>query len=309
MGRKRVLLKGGLGNQLFQWGFAHLLRAQGHRVSLVAFENRLNSSFDISQHSRFLLLRNIMENCNCVDIETVYLDLPVYRVLRDPEARWNPFRVYPNFLRNFDSNSFQFIEINSVSKVRNFSGYYQNIDLLRPVEAILARELRKYLDGQDSNSDIVSNVHPHIIHIRRGDFATPPHFNTIGVLSSEYYFRATNSLNVRPWVAVTDDPFNMSDVSDRIQIEKILGPSELDTIGALRAMANAKTLVIANSTLSWWGGFLATHQGGKVVAPSSWHRRSDGSQLDVLKHDKFETVEADFFQTIHDYELSQNHLG
>ena len=275
-------------------------------MSLVAFENRLSPSFDISQHSRFLQLRKIMENCNCLDIETVYLDLPFYKVLRDPEARWNPFRLYPNFIRNFDSNAFQFIEMKSVSKVRNFSGYYQNFDLLRPIEDILARELRKFLDGQHSNSDIVSNVHPNIIHIRRGDFATPPHFSSIGVLSSEYYVRATNFLNVRPWVAVTDDPFNISDVSARIQVEKILGPSDLDTIGALRAMANAETLVIANSTLSWWGGFLAAHQGGRVVVPSTWHRRSNGSRLDVLTHDKFKIVEADFFQTIHDYELSKN---
>lgn len=53
-------------------------------------------------------------------------------------------------------------------------------------------------------------------------------------------------------------------------------------------------------------GFLAAHQGGRVLAPSTWQRRSDGSRYDALTHDKFETVEADFFQTIHDYELSKN---
>lgn len=306
MSRKRVLLKGGLGNQLFQWGFAHLLHAQGHRVSLVAFENRLSPSFDISQHSRFLLLRKIMENCKCVEIDTVFLDVPVYKVFRDPEARWNPFRILPNFVRNFDANAFQYIEMERISNVRNISGYYQNFELLQPVEDILALELRKFLQGRHSDCDTVSSGDLNVIHIRRGDFATPPHFSTIGVLSSEYYVRATKAVNVRPWIAVTDDPLNISDISTRIQVEKILGPSDLDTIGALRAMANARTLVISNSTLAWWGGFLATHQGGRVLAPSTWHRSGEVSPLDALTHDKFETVEADFFQNIHDYELSKN---
>lgn len=306
MGRKRVILKGGLGNQLFQWGFAHLLQAQGHDVSLVAFEKKSFPSFEVSQHSRFSDLRKIMENCNCLEIETIFLDIRFYRVIRDPEAKRNPFRIFPNFIRNYDENPFQYIETESISRVRNLSGYFQNFELFRPVQNTLAMELRKFLNGQALDSKNFPQGECNIIHIRRGDFATPSHFSTIGILSSEYYIRATKVLNVSPWVAVTDDPLNVSDVTSLIQIDKILGPSDLDTIGALRTMANARNLVISNSTLSWWDGFMAVHQGGRVVAPSRWHRSADVSSLNVLKHQKFETAEADFFQDIHEYEVLKN---
>lgn len=275
-------------------------------MSLVAFENRSRPSFDISRHSRFLHLRRIMENCNCIEIDTVFLDLPFYKVLRDPEARWNPLRILPNFVRNFDENAFQYIAMESISNIRNLSGYYQNFKLLKPVEYTLAMELQKFLDTPIPNEVSPPNAIPNIIHIRRGNYALPSQFSTLGVLSSTYYLRATSALNIYPWVAVTDDPLNMLDVTTQIQIEKILGPSDLNTIGALRAMANSRTLVISNSTLAWWGGFLAAHKGGRVVAPSSWHRKSGAPSLDVLTHDKFETVQADFFQNIHDYEMSRN---
>lgn len=306
MSKKRVLLKGGLGNQLFQWGFAHLLQAHGHQVSLVAFEKRRSPAFKIPSQSRFPHLRRIMENCNCIEMETVFLDLPYYRVIRDPEAKLNPFRIFPNFIRNFDGNAFQYIGTEDISRVRNLSGYFQNFELLKPVENTLAMELRMFLDGQNPDSNNVLKGESNIIHIRRGDFATPSHFSTLGILSSEYYLRAVKALDADPWVAVTDDPSNMLDITSRIQIDKILGPSDLDTIGAFGAMANARKLVISNSTLSWWGGFLAVHQGGSVVAPSIWHRSIGASSSNVLKHQKFETVESDFFQNIHDYEMSKN---
>mgnify|MGYP000430315286 CR=1 FL=1 len=50
---KRVILKGGFGNQLFQWGFAHYLQSLGYRVSLIAYDQYVASE-DSDEQKKFL---------------------------------------------------------------------------------------------------------------------------------------------------------------------------------------------------------------------------------------------------------------
>jgi hypothetical protein len=72
------------------------------------------------------------------------------------------------------------------------------------------------------------------------------------------------------------------DVIASIDPEIVLGPSESNAWQVLRIMAQAEHVVLSNSTLSWWGGFLAAKKGGKVIQPQPFYKEvSDYSnQLD-----------------------------
>jgi len=298
MMNKRVILKGGFGNQLFQWGFAHYLQSLGHRVSLIAYETSRSGSIQ-SQYSQ---IRGLMEGCECIKMETQYLTTPIYRGFRDVQSLRHPLRKIPGFYQNFDSNAFQAISHKEMGRTRNFSGYFQNYKFIKRVERILVSELQAYLKWHGSNNKVNNNGYPNVLHARRGDYATPSHFSNIGILSSSYYKKATNLIDVSPWIALTDDPQNILDITSRIQIDHVLGPLALDTLGALSAMANSSNLIISNSTLAWWGGLLSIHQGGRVLAPAPWFREDKYYQSGGIMHDEFQKVPADFLKNLTEYE-------
>ena len=301
---KRVILKGGFGNQLFQWGFAHYLQSLGYRVSLIAYENSRNIRISKPTPSQYSQVRELMVGCECIKMETYYLSVPVYRGLRDVQSSWHPFRKISGFYENFESNPFQIISHKEIARIRSFSGYFQNYKFIESVEHILVSELQAYFKRLGFNFKVNNNGYSNVLHARRGDYAKPSHFSTIGILSSSYYQNATNFIDSNPWIALTDDPKNILDITSRIEIDKVLGPLDLDTLGALSTMANSSNLIISNSTLAWWGGLLSIHQGGRVLAPSPWFRDDTLDRSWGIMHKEFQKVPAEFLENLAEYALA-----
>ena len=62
---------------------------------------------------------------------------------------------------------------------------------------------------------------------------------------------------------------------------------------AIKMMAMADSLVLANSTLSWWGGFLASNRGKIVYSPSPFYK-DDFKNDELLQYKKFTKVNSEF---------------
>ena len=71
-------------------------------------------------------------------------------------------------------------------------------------------------------------------------------------------------------LVITDDPEEAKQIFEGNSDVKIIGPTELDEWGCLSLMSGAKAVITANSTLSWWGGFLSFKNGGIMVIPNPW---------------------------------------
>ncbi len=104
------------------------------------------------------------------------------------------------------------------------------------------------------------------LHIRRGDFLinSGNHFN----LGLDYYEKALEQFDSdRQVVIFSDDPeWCMNQElfsSDRFIVSESAGPYH-----DLYLMSQCSDFIIANSTFSWWGAWLAGR--GKVIAPSIW---------------------------------------
>ena len=68
-------------------------------------------------------------------------------------------------------------------------------------------------------------------------------------------------------VIATDSPKLISNLVQKLKPIYILDPTNTTAWQTLRWMMNAEHLVISNSTFSWWGGFLCSQKGGKVISP------------------------------------------
>jgi len=104
------------------------------------------------------------------------------------------------------------------------------------------------------------------LHIRRGDFLrnSGNHHN----LSLDYYEKALSKFDDdREVIIFTDDSewVMKQDLfeSDRFMVSDSNGPYH-----DLFLMSRCSDFIIANSTFSWWGAWLADK--GRVIAPSKW---------------------------------------
>lgn len=107
---------------------------------------------------------------------------------------------------------------------------------------------------------------PIALHIRRGDYLinSDNHHN----LSLEYYKQALKKFSRKRQVIIfTDDPEWASKQklfkSDRFVVSEGTG-----SYHDLYLMTQCSDFIIANSTYSWWGAWLANH--GRVIAPARW---------------------------------------
>lgn len=100
------------------------------------------------------------------------------------------------------------------------------------------------------------------IHVRCGDYGSDYH----PICTKEYYQQAI-SLVSGPYIVFSDEPTKAYHV-----LGKLPGRGNFYHIGttyeALHEMACCKKHIIANSTFSWWGAWLANSE--KVIAPRTW---------------------------------------
>lgn len=126
------------------------------------------------------------------------------------------------------------------------------------------------------------------LHIRRGDYLQAHNFHQ-NLWETDYYQKATALFpHDKFLVFCKDNQDPDQDKADRMwcreNLPKILGdrwelaPYEQTEVEDLNLMASCKSIIMANSSFSWWAAFLGTHE--KVVTPSKWF--TDGIQRTEL---------------------------
>jgi hypothetical protein len=100
------------------------------------------------------------------------------------------------------------------------------------------------------------------LHIRRGDYISDPSFEC---LSLDYYWNALKLLPNFPVIVFSDDPEWCKNVFKNDQF--ITSPFE-DPFSDLCLMSLCDYHIIANSTFSWWGSWLAKSK--QTIAPHNW---------------------------------------
>lgn len=268
-----VKLVGGLGNQLFCYFAGHDLSVQkgmsleldvtdiraglsAHAVSIESL--RLPGEFVSIQSEKFV-----------GQIKLKSLSVRILRKFRLP----NPFLkgIFVSKEIGFDEKVF------GVSAGYSLFGYFQTYRHFFPYKKEFADiTLKSPSKWFEDNLARMKSENAVAIHVRRGDYSKLA--DTYGLLSSDYYKRAVNTvISILPdsifWV-FSDDP-----VAAKILLAGVLPkktfwvnqPSDHDAAETMLLMSNASGNIIANSTFSWWGAALNSN-GGPVVAPSKWFK-------------------------------------
>lgn len=272
-----VRLLGGLGNQMFQYAVG---RAIAHRRG-TSLALDVSAYPDHKQRRYSLGVFKIVENF-------ASRRAPRPSLLRSWAQRWRlPAFTYLLVERKYFS--FDPTVLDAPGNVY-LDGYWQSERYFKEIEPVIRREFRWKEEPGPKNAEMANRIkaaNAVAIHVRRGDYVHDPKTHELhGVCPPEYYREGARLIAAREpnpqFFVFSDDP---EWVQANLELEGPTTYVNLNSIDTgyedLRLMALCRHHIIANSSFSWWGAWLA-NSGGMVVAPQRWLRSKEYDIPDLI---------------------------
>jgi hypothetical protein len=269
-----VKLKGGLGNQMFQYALARhvaLLRSTELKLDVSAL-GAGTAAGDAVRHfslAQFSITAPVASDAEIALVKptdrtfTKLVGKLRNRLLGDPTVRF-----HPSYLKAADSSYLE--------------GYWQSPRYFEAIRETLLSEftLREPLSpyGQEIAVQMQSSLSVSL-HVRRGDYASNPRvLREAGLCAPAYYREAMKHIagraeNVRYFVFSDDIAWvraNLPVGNNAVYVSN----GELTDAQELWLMSRASHNIIANSSFSWWGAWLNQNPAKLVVAPTPWFDRA-----------------------------------
>lgn len=146
-------------------------------------------------------------------------------------------------------------------------GYFQTEKYFKHIESEIREDFTFQNQYVNECVDIVEQFNnPIALHIRRGDFIinSANHAN----LPIGYYEAALKKFGIDRQVVIFSDDPSWCKEQPLFSDDRFFVSEGNSSYHDLYLMSKCSDFIIANSTFSWWGAWLANT--GKVVAPSLW---------------------------------------
>lgn len=265
-------LKGGLGNQMFQYAAGYALAQeidQPHLINITQYNTDKDSKNETKRDFELYQFKISSPIARQEDI---------YRIRGKKNSFLNLINTFNSFLLNRKYIDFP-IQKYFDSKDIYLDGYFQSerfflkyrTELLSEFslkEELKTTEYKKLEKKLQKDKNSVS------IHIRRGDYITNQSANKYhGTLNLEYYKNAIKKIKVE-----NKNVYVFSDEIDWVKENfKFLPKSSffvsqynLSSGQEIILMSLSKNNIVANSSFSWWGAWLNKQEDKKVIAPKRW---------------------------------------
>jgi len=285
-----VKLQGGLGNQMFQYAFGKYLEKEFKKKVFydLTFYNQSQEKgittrnfelgiFDLKINALPLIFSKIFDS-NSINYKFTYLFSKAFRKL-----------FYIKHI--YDSDELIDIKYEAFSKqnaILFFVGYWQNFIYTESIWDDLKKDFYFASLPSKFNQDLINEIKSQnsvSIHIRRADYLENKNINFHGICSLEYYFSAIDYIkrktsNPHFYVFSDDIEWAQTHLVNNNNITFVNHNNGLDSFEDLRLMKNCKHNIIANSSFSWWGGWLNENQNKIIIAPEKWY-------IDPINNEKF----------------------
>ena len=162
----------------------------------------------------------------------------------------------------FDEDLFENCEDNV-----NLYGFFQTEKYFKHIEDEIRTDFTFVKDIMDPCTQAFGNEELIGLHIRRSDYVQKQSYHPLCTL--DYYERALEKLPGNlPVVIVSDDPEWCAD-QDLFESDRFMVSESEDNIIDMCILSLCSYHIIANSSFSWWGAWLAKSK--KVIAPKVWY--------------------------------------
>lgn len=293
MGTNRVVLMGGLGNQLFQYAFAKRLHEEtGANVILdsnfLAIRRNGLGGTDLEKfHSDNwvgigpnreypALVRRLMGLSLRMHLDQHNkIDQLICVLLRISLNIWMS-AIYKSPTRMVICSDNGFVPVQYYSRNSIYLGYFQSYKYGKaPSTSPKYRLKPTNIDFRkiETFAELALIENPLLVHIRLTDYRNEPNF---GILSADYYknsihFHFSQFQYGRIWL-FSDEPENaLQYIPEQFRnLVRNISKEINDSVDTFEVMRLAKGYVIANSSYSWWAARAAHHSGSIVTYPDPW---------------------------------------
>jgi hypothetical protein len=281
-----IQLRGGLGNQLFQYAAARRLAYERDAILKLDISNFNIDKLREYKLNKFCVIQNIASDLETLQFRTNKVPFRLVRIIKKI--------LFPYFKSNiyFEKARYKFEE--KFLETNNFvylKGYFQNEMYFQPIEAIIRDEFclsdTPSLFSQNV-AKIIETVNSVSLHIRRGDYATDSKIRSDrGLLPLSYYEKAVKYIVEKvahPHFFVFSD--DLSWVKENLHLQQPIywvdvnnGQKDYED---LWLMSQCQHHIIANSSFSWWGAWLSHYPDKIVIAPKQWVLNTKVDTNDVI---------------------------
>ena len=269
-----IALQGGLGNQLFQWFFAHSI-LESKEFSLFPIfpvQHRINPIRKMEVDSLFLSCKHVRV---AVGSSTTFFNRPILPLICSFLWRITSLSTILHSLGyfredpRFDTRSHE----HPPRKIRYAEGYF--IDWRYPESQldVVRSELLPILDKvfESLLPRFELKLPYNVIHVRNwNSLEGQDPKTTMGTLSDEYYLKWLKNHPSERVIILTENRSEIEDLISAAQPFLVLDQSSTNAWETLAIMSRADWILGSNSTLSWWGVWTASLNGGKSYLPAEF---------------------------------------
>ncbi|MGY3802534.1 alpha-1,2-fucosyltransferase [Pigmentibacter ruber] len=281
-----VRLRGGLGNQMFQFAAGAAL---AKKLNAQLFLDKSDSSLKLHHYS----LEKFNLDCKYVKKNAFFNKFMEFLLIIN-------YKIKRYFNIDLVKNMFYFEKSPAyeshffdVKKSKYLIGYFQSEKYFLNYKEFILKQFQFPDNLNNKNKILLERIHGTnsvSVHIRRGDYITNPSASQVhgNCCDNEYY---NNSIKYLQNLYKDIELFIFSDEIEWVKknmpfncvCHYIENNKEENPIEDLRLMSNCKNNIIANSTFSWWGAYLNSNENKIIIAPKNWFSNADlNSKIDII---------------------------
>jgi hypothetical protein len=278
----RVYLRGGLGNQLFQYSAGYAL-AQEHGKVLVLDKSLLQeprsqiqgatiwreeiSSF---QHAGIIADSKISTRSASKIRSLFHQGERLVGDVFGPEfpMKWGSLASERHLVSNMSESS-------RTSKIRKINAYCAHPQFFGNQQDTIRNQIRHLVNPSDfyleTRRQIVSDM-PIVVHLRLGDYLKFP--KVFGVLTPAYFDRALSLVRdkaeSREVMVFSDEPEKAREIlpSPFRGSKFVVSPPHSRPLESMLLLSSSPFKILSNSTFSWWSAFLGQESEAVTVFPN-----------------------------------------
>ena len=271
-----IRIKGGLGNQLFQYAAGYALAKRMNQ------KLKLDSSFFPQQTLRGFKLGYLNVTFGDVverqsGLVKAYKNKYLNKTLRKANVRVLPCGKQTKYLLETRSDIVpEFFNISAPNIY--LDGYYQSEKYFREYKADLIKQFTPNYPSEAEYESVLAEIQGReavAVHVRRGDFLSvqndpnPNHY----LLGEQYYHNAlkyvTEHLENPVFFWFSDDiDWVKQNFGERENFRFVSLHTKHADVDEMMLMKNCKHIIAANSTFSWWASWLNEHEDAMHICPA-----------------------------------------
>lgn len=242
----RVVIKGGLGNQMFQYAYGKVLAEKYHQPLLL----------DLSFYDKEAVYRNYA--LDKLGINETLVSKKPHKI---SISLWKKLLPLNFFLMRHGLPTLTPVYLDGYWQSENyFDGRFDFV-----------RSLFKFPEPPDQLKQLAISSTSVAVHVRRGDYVNIPRRH---ICHLDYFRRAMQKVqgqipDARFFIFSDDLAWCRDNLLKEFPDAVLVSGCDSD-LQEMHLMAYCKHIIISNSSFSWWGAWLQEKPGKIVISPDRW---------------------------------------